>query len=255
MSSTTWTRAALSSSARELSGLCWRVVEAQHHVSTLKLLDTLDEQRLLEGLIESTKPIVPPECRHLHYLLFTPFRYGAVYPNGSRFRRAGITEGVFYAADAVETAVAEMTFHRLLFFAESPHTPWPQNPAEYTAFAAEFGTNKAIDLRRGRFKAQSAAWENPVDYSQCQALAEAARVAAIEIIRYRSVRDPKHGANLALLTCRVFKNPQPVSLQTWRIRLSATGAQAICESPKSGLAFGRETFAADPRIAALTWDR
>ena len=255
MPSTTWTRAALSSSTRPLSGLCWRIVEAQHHVSTLKLVDTLDEQRLLEGLIESTKPMVPPECRHLHYLLFTPFRYGAVYPTGSRFRRAGITEGVFYAAEVVDTAIAEMTFHRLLFFAELPHTPWPQNPAEYTAFAAEYRTNKAIDLRRGRFRAHSAAWSDPIDYSQCQALAETARIAAIEIIRYRSIRDPKHGTNLALLTCRAFKNPQPASFQTWRIRLSATGAQAICETPKSGLAFGRETFAADPRIAALTWDR
>ncbi len=101
----------------------------------------------------------------------------------------------------------------------------------------------------------SAAWSDPVDYGQCQALAETARTAAMEIIRYRSVRDPKHGANLALLTCRVFKNPQPFSFQTWRIRLSAAGAQAICESPKYGLGFDRETFAADPRIAALKWDR
>lgn len=255
MPSTTWTRAALLSSARALSGLCWRIVEAQHHVSTLKLVDTVDEQLLLEGLIEGTKPMVPPECRHLHYLLFTPFRYGAVYPSGSRFRRAGITEGVFYAAEAVESAVAEMTFHRLLFFAESPQTPWPQNPAEYTAFTVAYGTKRAIDLTRGRFKAHSAAWSNPVNYSRCQVLAEAARIAAIEIIRYRSVRDPKHRANLALLTCRVFRNPQPVSLQTWRIRLSAVGAQAICELPKSGLAFDHATFAADPRIAALNWDR
>src|ERR1700730_17954571 len=85
MPSTTWTRAALSSSARPLSGICWRVVEAQHHVSTLKLVDTLDEQQQLEAHIEDTKPPVPPECRHLHYLLSTPFRYGAPYPTGSRF--------------------------------------------------------------------------------------------------------------------------------------------------------------------------
>ena len=156
MPSTTWTRAALSSSARPLSGICWRVVEAQHHVSTLKLVDTLDEQQQLEALIEDTKPPVPPECRHLHYLLSTPFRYGPAYPTGSRFRRAGISEGVFYAAEAPETAVAEMTFHRLLFFAESPDTPWPTNPAEYTAFAAEYRSKKAIDLTRGRLKAHSA---------------------------------------------------------------------------------------------------
>src|ERR1700741_5051582 len=98
MPSTTWTRAALSSSARPRSGICWRAVEAQHHVSTLKLVDTLDEQRQLEDLIEASKPAIPPECRHLHYLLATPFRYGAVYPKGSRFRRAGLSEGVFYGA-------------------------------------------------------------------------------------------------------------------------------------------------------------
>ena len=252
---TTWTRAALSSSARPLSGICWRAVEAQHHVSTLKLVDTLDEQEHLENLIEATKPLVPPECRHLHYLLATPFRYGAVYPMGSRFRRAGMTEGVFYAAESPETTIAELTFHRLLFFAESPDTPWPMNPADYTAFAAEYRTRKAINLTRGHFKTQSAGWAHLTDYSQCQALAEIARMAAIEIIRYRSVRDPQRGMNLALLTCRAFAKPEPVRLQTWRIRLSATGAQAICEAPKFRLAFDRNTFAADPRIAALQWNR
>jgi hypothetical protein len=99
MSSSTWTPVALSSEARPLSGVCWRLVEAQHHVSTLKLVDSLGEQQLLEDLIEDSKPPVPPECRHLHYLLSTPFRYGTAYPNGSRFRRAGLTDGVFYAVD------------------------------------------------------------------------------------------------------------------------------------------------------------
>src|SRR3954449_10967826 len=100
MSSRTWTPAALSSERRTLSGLCWRVVEAQHRVSTLKLVDTLAEQELLERLIEETKPAVPPECRHLHYLLATPFRYGAAYPTGSRFRRDGHTDGVYSDCDS-----------------------------------------------------------------------------------------------------------------------------------------------------------
>jgi hypothetical protein len=255
MPSTTWTRAGLSSSARPLAGICWRLVEAQHHVSTLKLVDTLDEQQQLETLIEGSKPLLPPECRHLHYLLSAPFRYGAVYPTGSRFRRAGMTEGVFYAAQMPETAVAEITFHRVLFFAESPQTPWPTNPAEYTAFAAEYRTKKAIDLTRGRFKGKSAAWSHPTDYSHCQALARAGRIASIEVIQYRSVRDPKNGMNFALLSCRVFAKTEPVSLQTWRIHLRATGAQAICEAPRCGIAFDRDVFAADPRIAMLRWNR
>jgi hypothetical protein len=126
----TWTPAALSSEAKRLAGTCWRVVEAQHVVSTMALVDTLDEQLVLEQLIDASKPPVPPPCRGLHYLLSTPFRYGAAHPGGSRFRRAGLTPGVFYASVLTATAVAEMAFRRLLFYAESPATPGPVHPTE-----------------------------------------------------------------------------------------------------------------------------
>jgi hypothetical protein len=147
MSSSTWTPDALLSNFRALAGLCWRAVEAQHYVSTLKLTDTQEEQSRLEELIEATKPRLPEECRHLPYLLSTPFRYGAPYPTGSRFRRAGLTAGVFYAAENPRTAIAELTFYRLLFFAESPNTPWPTNPGEYTAFAARL--SEELTFRAG----------------------------------------------------------------------------------------------------------
>ena len=94
----------LSSSARPAAGRCWRVVEAQHVISTAKLTDTAAEQRVLEERIEKSKPQIPPECRHLNFLLSTPFRYGAPYPRGSRFRRAGHTLGVFYGAESADTA-------------------------------------------------------------------------------------------------------------------------------------------------------
>jgi hypothetical protein len=116
MSSIISTRDGLSSSSRHASGRAWRVVEAQHIISTAKLTDNAEEQTLLENLTEDTKPNIPPECRHLNYLLATPFRYGAPYPKGSRFRKAGRTLGVFYAADNVDTAIAEICFRRLLFF-------------------------------------------------------------------------------------------------------------------------------------------
>jgi hypothetical protein len=255
MSSSISTPAARSSDARALAGTCWRLVEAQHHVSTLKLVDSLDEQALLEDLIEATKPPVPPECRDLHYLLSTPFRYGAVPTTGSRFRRAGLTGGVFYASEQPETAVTEVAFHRLLFFAESPATPWPANAAAYTAFSARYATRKAVDLTRGRYKALADLWMHPTDYSHCQAFAETARAAEVEVIRYASVRDPSRGMNIALLTCRAFTKPNPLARQTWHIRLSATGVQAICEAPKRGITFDRTSFAGDPRIAKLRWAR
>ncbi|MBK3799209.1 RES family NAD+ phosphorylase [Azospirillum argentinense] len=255
MSSITWTPAELSSSQRTLVGECWRLVEAQNKVSTLKLVDSLDEQDLLERLIEGTKPPVPNECQGLHFLLFTPFRYDAPYPAGSRFRRAGLTPGVYYAAESVRTAVAELSFYRLLFFAESPSTPWPANPNEYTAFCIAYGTDRGLDLTAPPLDRDTATWSHPTYYEPCQSLAETARQAGIQTIRYASVRDPDKGACLALLTGAAFREPKPTTFQTWRIYLRGSGIQALCEFPDIRLEFNRSTFTGDARIAAMRWDR
>jgi hypothetical protein len=255
MSLPIWTPAALSSEARALDGTAWRLVEAQHRVSTMKLVDTLAEQALLEDLIETTKPALPPECAHLDFLLATPFRYGAPYPHGSRFRRAGFTPGVYYAAEAVATAVAEIAFYRLLFFAESPATPWPANPLEHTAFAVPFATGCGLDLTEPPLDRDAALWTDPIDYGPCQALADAARAAGIDVIRARSVRDPQGGANLALLSCRAFAANAPTLRQTWRLRLGPHGVQALCDHPDLRLDFGRDAFARDPRLSHMRWQR
>jgi len=254
MSSSTWTVGALASSARPLRGRCWRVVEAQSKVSTVKLTDTLEEQAALEKLIEETKPQVPEECRHLGYLLLTPFRYSP-YPISSRFRRAGSADGVFYAAEVCETAVAEAAFHRLLFYLESPATPWPANPGEYTAFAADFATACALDLTRAPLLARRADWTHCTDYTACLDLADAARIAAVEAIRYESVRDPRSRANIALLSCRVLTEHDLVDRQTWHLHFSSSGIRAMREAPAGTVSFDRSTFAADPRIATMRWDR
>jgi hypothetical protein len=251
----TWTPDALSREVRPLEGDCWRLVEAQHRVATLKLVDTLAEQALLEELLEETKPPVPPECRGLHYLLATPFRYGAPYPRGSRFRRAGYSPGVYYAAEHVQTAVAELAFHRLLFFAESPATPWPENAGEFTAFNVSYATDCGLDLTRPPLSADRARWTDPVDYGPCQALAESARVAGVRAIRSQSVRDPEARANLALLTCQAFAAAQPAAQQTWRLRFGATGVQALCAFPEQRQELPPDAFAGDPRIAAMQWER
>ncbi len=249
MSLPIWTPAALSSEFRLLSGSVWRLVEAQHRVSTMKLVDSVDEQAMLEDLLEETKPAYPPECDGLDYLLKTPFRYDAAYPHGSRFRRAGKTPGVYYAAFDIATAIAEMAFYRLLFFAESPATPLPSNAAEYTAFAVPVASGRAIDLTLPPFDRDRAAWEEKQDYGACQALALVLREAGGEAILYRSVRDPKGGMNAALLSAAAFAAREPSERQTWRIRLSRTGVQAIRDFPLQRLGFSMADFAGDSRIA------
>jgi hypothetical protein len=250
----TWTRVALSREQRSLSGTCWRLVEAQHHVPTMKLVDSLAEQSALESIIENTKPPVPPECRGLHYLLATPFRYGAPYPGGSRFRRPGLTPGVFYASHEVATAVTEMAFHRLLFFADSPATPWPARAGEYTAFSARYRSAAGLDLGSPPFDQDRARWTHPTDYAPCQAFADAAREAKTDVLRYPAARAVV-GVNVALLTCRAFASGAPLARETWRIGLGAHGIRALRDLPEMGLEFGREAFAGDPRIAALAWER
>lgn len=221
----------------------------------MALVDTLAEQELLERVIEASKPAVPAACRHLHYLLATPFRYAAPYPRGSRFRRAGLTAGVFYGSRATITAMAEVAFHRLLFFAESPHTPWPVNPGEFTAFAVDLRSRTALDLQRPPLDASREAWTHVTDYEPCQHLAETARQADVDLIRYPSVRDPLHRPNVAVLSCRAFASPAPVERQTWRLDLSSTGARAVSLFSDERAEFDRAAFAADPRIAGLNWDR
>lgn len=219
----------------------------------MALVDTLEEQALLEQVLDESKPSIPADCRHLHYLLFTPFRYGAIYPAGSRFRRAGYTPGVFYASQEPATAVAELAFRRLLFFAESPATPWPVNAAEYTAFAVTYAARKGLDLTKPPFDRDSAKWRDPVDYRHCHDLADAARETGVQVLRYGSAR--VDGLNVALLTCAAFASPAPIERQVWRVHLGPVGVRAICDFPEQRLAFSRDAFARDPRIARLDWQR
>lgn len=228
----------------------WRIVEAQHRVSTMKLVDSLEEQSLLEDIIEQTKPPVPVDCRHLHYLLYTPFRYRP-YPAGSRFRRAGSMDGVYYAASCPETAVAEAAFYRLLFFAESPGLPFPKNPVEYTVFSVPVATPAAIDLTRPPYAANSATWMQLEDYAPCQAFADAARAQGIETICYASVRDPERRLCYAVLRCCAFAASQPGNYQTWHLLAGEAGVYANCYQPRQGRTFALSAFLADGRLAVL----
>ena len=250
MSSPTWTPAALASESKPYEGRGWRFVEAQHRVSTLKLVDTLEEQRVLERLIEMTKPVIPEDCRHLDYLLATPFRYDATPRTGSRFRRPGHAGGLFYASEEYETAAAEIVFYRLLFFAESPGTPWPKDAVEYTGFSVALAVDHAVDLTVPPFAEYRATWIHPTGYEPCQEMADAARNARLSLIRYESVRDPHSRANLAVLVCGAFSEPRPIERHTWRIRIGAAGAQALCEFPRRDVEFPPGTFT-DPRLASL----
>src|SRR5262249_43225427 len=125
MWSNIWTQCGAASNFRRLAANPWRVVEAQHLISTLKLVDTLEEQKLLEELIDRHKPALPklPGLGRLHFLLFTPFRYPPLR-HGSRF---GIRDepGIWYGSDALRPGFAEKAYYRLILISGSRGRPLP----------------------------------------------------------------------------------------------------------------------------------
>jgi hypothetical protein len=216
VSSRTWTPRAVASSAQPARFALWRAVEGQHVVSTMALVDTLDEQHLLERLLEASKPPVPEDAAQLHYLLFTPFRY-APPPGGSRFRGPS-DPGVFYAADEVRAACAELGYWRWRHLLDTPAlSAMPSRPQ--TVFRTRIAAD-AVDLREAPFVRDRGACTHPSDYGECQRFAVVAREANVGAIRYESVRDPLHGACCAVLTWRAFARPAPVDWQTWTLSVT-----------------------------------
>lgn len=230
---------------RTYAGTVWRLVEAQHRISTNRLAANGEDQALLEALVEEVKPSLPRAARGLHYLLATPFRYG--HSRASRFRRAGERPGVFYASEHITTAVAETAFWRLLFFSRSPGFSPPTSTSEHSAFSVEIAVNRLLDLTVAPRDDNAALWADPNDYGACQQFAGNARAIESQAIRYASVRDPEHRANIALFDPAAFQSTEPRIEQTWHFRYEAGRITAFAAFPSADrLTFSFEEFDLTP---------
>ena len=239
MSCTTWTPRAVSSEARSWAAPLWRMVEAQHVASTMKIVDDAAEQDLLEKLLEDHKPPRPSNVAGLHYLLATPFRY-PTQRGGSRFRSA-TDPGVFYGAGSVRTACAELGYWRWKFLTEAVDLDRIE-PVAHTAFRVHMATD-VIDLRRPPFDTDSCAWQHPTDYSATQALARVTREASIGAILYTSVRDPEPGWCAAVLDPAAFARPKPdPAMQTWW--LTVQNAAVVWRRDSEHLFFNADSWLA-----------
>ena len=210
MSPSIWTRCEGRSRLRRLRGEAWRVVEDQYLFSTRKLVDSDAEQRVLEDLLESSKPAAPP--RGLHYLLLTPFRYPPL-AHGSRLRTRA-DPGVWYGSGEQRTAFAEAAYYRLLFL-EGTAAAIDSLELDLSAFRASFDTPRGVDLTRAPFAAHRAEISSPVSYAHSQPLGRDMREAGVEACLFESARDPE-GINVALFTPRAFAARKPLPPESWR---------------------------------------
>ncbi|MBV7257643.1 RES family NAD+ phosphorylase [Pacificimonas sp. WHA3] len=206
----------------------WRIVEAQHRISTNRLADDPAAQARLEQLVEDVKPTMPDAALGLHFLLASPFRYW--HAAGTRFRRAGVKPGIFYASETEETALAETAYWRLRFFAAAPAMTRPQATSEHSAFTVSVRTAKSLDLTAPPLDAGDALWMRKDDYAPCQRFADHARALDTEIIVYRSVRDDSGGRNAAILAPRAFAG-EPDIRTTWHFRFEGDRLTAQAAFP------------------------
>lgn len=236
---------ALEAGVRTLARRLWRGVEAQHLVATMKLVDSLAEQDLLEQILDESKPPLPPEAQGLHYLIATPFRYRS--PHASRFRR-GEQPGLWYGAEEKLTACAEVAHWRWRFLMDSEGLQGRELVTEHTLFPADV-RGRCIDLTRAPWAARAAEWTHPGDYRACQVLAGEAREAGVQWIRYASARRDggRCGAVLDPLALRLANPPQ---LETWVCKVGATQALMRHGDERLTLAFDAEELT--PRPASGT---
>jgi hypothetical protein len=214
----------------------WRAVEAQHIASTLRLVASADEQLALERILEASKPPLPPGAAKLHYLLATPFRYPS--PFGSRFR-APIESGVWYGAEALRTACAELGYWRWCFLTDALALE-SLGPSPQTVFQAGIDT-RAVDLTRPPFRRDQGDWEHRTNYSATQRFAAVAREANAGAIRYSSVRDPEHAGAVAVLRPDAFKPPRPTAQSIWL--LTVKKERVIWQRERESLEFDAADWA------------
>jgi hypothetical protein len=211
MSSNIWTQCAGDSEIRHLDVSPWRVVEAQHLLSTRKLVDSAEEQMLLEDLLERAKPPSRAPAR-LHYLLSTPFRYPPLR-HGSRFGTK-FEPGIWSGSETRRTAFAEVAYYRIVFL-EGTSADLGSLTTQHTAFSARVKAARGVDLSSKAFAKAHSAIASPSRYDATQELGADMRAAHVEAVRYPSARDKEGGFNIAVFSPRAFGTAKPKDLQTW----------------------------------------
>jgi hypothetical protein len=181
------------------------MVETQNVAATMRLVDSADEQQMLEDMLETSKPPLPPQASGLHYLLAAPFRY--VPQTGSRFRAVN-SPGIWYGADDAYCACAEIAYWRQRFLLESVGLMKQSISTEHSMFEASV-QGRALDLLSHPWVLAQALWMHPGDYTETQKLGTLVRDSQTEVtwIRYASVRARDH-------VCAAVFDPRNLTMLT-----------------------------------------
>ncbi len=245
MSQNIWTECGAEDNLKTLDCTAWRVVEDQYRSSTIKLVDTPQEQELLEDILEEAKPPIPKGMQLYHYLLFTPFRYPPLR-HGSRFGRQ-FERGIWYGAISTETALAEAAFYRFYFLEGSAADLTPLH-IRFVVFPAAISTDQGVDLTASAFADFRLLLAHPCDYTATQLLGSQMRASKVTAFVYPSARDPRRGKNIGVFAPEAFesRNVSDAAQRSWSSTIKKDAV--VFRRGSDQLWFRRDQFLVDGRL-------
>ena len=221
-----------------------RIVESQQQIATTRIVDSLEEQAVLESLLEVTKPRLDEKTSHLHYLLSTPFRYPPL-KHGSRFG-SRFEPSLLYGSKTVQTALIECSYYRFLFWLGMNEPP-PSKKfiTEHTLFAGRYYTERGLELQYAPFNRYSNNLTDPQNYSHTQLLGKAMREANIEAFEFHSARDGNNGTNVALFSAAALIVNEPLYKSQWICSTTANNVRFVSRDDNKVYGFNITDFCHD----------
>lgn len=197
----------------------WRMTELLEKTSTRKLVDSIEEQKILDQIIEESIPAIHP-------LLSRPFKTPPL-KYGSRFGKK--TEAsLWYGSLNPETAMTEKAYYQLAFINASAGDFGTITSPIYL-FSVELKIKRGIRLNEEPFVQYTHKISSPVTYEDSQSLGRRMRENHIDGFSFVSARDAKNGINIGLFNTNAFVKRQPdtASQQTWQCNTSKNSVEFI----------------------------
>lgn len=219
----------------------YRIVESQEKVATMRLVDTLDEQSLLEQIIDNSKPIDLYSSRH--YLISTPFRYPPL-EYGSRFGTT-LEPSLFYGAHSINTMLHETAYYSF-YFQSGMTTPFSEpiinHKTSFQVTVDETQYLNLVDINDTEFQDKIT---NKADYNYSQSIGGVMREIGVLAFSYTSARDPNQGLNMGVFDINSIKGDPFCELQ-WEIKQSVDNIVFYCKNePTQSLQISINTFFLD----------
>lgn len=224
-----WQSVVSKARSRTMMGRLKRMVESQEQVVTVKLVDSLEEQEVLENLLDDSKPSRAPG-RKLDYLLSTPWRYPPL-PWGSRFGRR-FEPSLFYGSLSQTALLAEVAFYRWTFLLGMKKPFDDRVISQHTEFEANYKGTKAYDLTAAPFGAHEKTLRHKSRYQPCQVLGSVLREKQADLIVYRCARTDRSERNVALYKPSALVSRKHLAAAPW---LCETTADSVTFSGRGGV--------------------